>query len=118
MDIEFLRSYCLSKPLATECFPFDDVTLVFKIMGKMFAVIPLDNPEKIVLKCDPDYAIELRERYVGVIEGAFHFNKRYWNQISLLHNVPTSLFKYLIDHSYEEVIAKFPKKDRAILGKG
>ncbi len=107
MNIEEIREYCLAKDMATEEFPFDDVTLVFKVAGKMFALIGTDRPTRLTLKCNPERALELREQYPG-IEPAWHFNKTYWNQhdLSLL---PTVLVKELIDHSYAEVVAKLPK---------
>lgn len=111
MDIESIREYCLAKKGTTEHFPFDDVTLVFKVMGKMFACIGLDDPVCIALKCDPEYAIELREHYSG-IEGAWHFNKKYWNQVSLLGEVKRELILSLIDHSYDEVVKKLTRKQR------
>lgn len=109
MNIETVREYCLSKKATTESFPFDDDSLVFKVMGKMFALIGLGNGNKIALKCDPEYAIELRERYNGV-EEAYHFNKKYWNQVFFDRDVDDSLICQLIDHSYEEVMKKFTKK--------
>lgn len=109
MDIETIRNYCLGKKATTEEFPFDETTLVFKVMGKMYACIALDNPLWISLKCDPEYALDLRERYSG-IEGAFHFNKKYWNQVSLKGDIDGKLIKSLIDHSYEEVLKKFTRK--------
>lgn len=112
MDIESVREYCLSKKGVTETFPFDDVSLVMKVMDKMFALIDLNLAEKISLKCDPEYAIELRDRYNGV-EGAYHFNKKYWNQVFFNRDVDDKLLKELIDHSYEEVLKKFTKKLRA-----
>ena len=66
MDIEQIRAYCLSKPHATEDFPFDETTLVFRVMNKIFASIGLDNVDWFCLKCDPEYAIELREHYTGI----------------------------------------------------
>ena len=112
MNIEILRQYCLTKPFTTEEFPFDDVNLVFKVMNKMFLLLPLDNPDSISVKCDPDYAIELREKYSG-IEGAYHFNKKYWNSISLNHDdISDKLILDLIDHSYEQVVLKLPKLHR------
>lgn len=111
MDIESAREYCLGKVAATEEFPFDDSTLVFKVMGKMFACMPLERPDMLILKCDADRAIELRERY-SAIEAAWHFNKKYWNQhtISALDD---RLMMELIDHSYDEVVKKFirPKRE-------
>ena len=112
MNIEILRQYCLTKPFTTEEFPFDDVNLVFKVMNKMFLLLPLDNPVSISVKCNPDYAIELREKYRG-IEGAYHFNKKYWNSVSLNHdNISDKLILDLIDHSYDQVILKLPKFQR------
>ena len=113
MDIETLRNYCLQKKAVNESFPFDDVSLVFKVMDRMFALINLDHPDLVMLKCQPDYAIDLRDRYHGV-EPAFHFNKRHWNQVTLVSDVPDSLLLHLIDHSYEEVLKKFTKKKRAL----
>ncbi len=112
MNVELVREYCLQKKGVTEDFPFDETTLVIRVMNKMFTLISLDKPDLIVMKCNPEYAIELRERYSG-IEGAFHFNKKYWNQVSLSGDVDDSLIKQLIDHSYEEVIKKFTRKLRA-----
>lgn len=110
MNIEELREYCLSKKGATECFPFDEVTLVFKVMGKMFALIPLDEPElQVALKCDPEKALQLREEYSS-ISPAFHFNKKYWNSVRINPTISSSLLEELINHSYEEVVAKLPRK--------
>ena len=111
MDIESCRAYCLSKPMATEDFPFDESTLVLRVKGKIFACLPLDKPTMVVLKCDPEYAVELRDHYIA-IEGAWHWNKKYWNQISFDGDVQDDLLCDLIDHSYEQVVRKLPKKDR------
>lgn len=112
MDVEIIREYCLSKKGTTESFPFDDTSLVMKVMNKMFALIDLEDANSITLKCDPERAIELREHYSG-IEGAYHFNKKYWNSIYFDRDVDDKLIKELVDHSYEEVIKKFTKKLRA-----
>ena len=112
MDIETAREYCLGKKAAMECLPFDEYSLVMKIMGKMFAVIDLESANKIYLKCNPEYALELRERY-SAIEGAWHFNKKYWNQVFFDRDSDDKLIKHLIDHSLEEVLKKFTKKMRA-----
>lgn len=112
MDIETVREYCLGKKGTEECMPFDDESLVIKVMGKMFILINLNGSNLIALKCNPEYAIELREHHPG-IEGAYHFNKKYWNQVTLDGIVDEKLIKHLIDHSYEEVIKKFTKKLRA-----
>lgn len=111
MNIEDIREYCLQKSHTDEAFPFDDTTLVFRVMGKIFACFDLNNPSLVVLKCAPDYALELREHYDG-IEGAWHWNKKHWNQIHLDRDVPDSLLRTLIDHSYEEVYKKIPRKIR------
>lgn len=111
MDVETAREYCLSKKGVTECFPFDDVSLVMKVMDKMFALIDLEQAQSITLKCDPEKAIELREHYAA-IDGAYHFHKKYWNSVRFDSDVDDKLTKELIDHSYEEVIKKFTKKLR------
>jgi Phosphopantothenoylcysteine synthetase/decarboxylase len=117
MNIEEIRDYCLSKRCVSESFPFDEDNLVFKVIDKMFALVNLENPDYIILKCDSEYAVELREKYNG-IEGAFHFNKKYWNRIYLRGDVNSELVTSLIDHSYEEVIKKFTrKKEKSMKGK-
>lgn len=111
MDVESVREYCLQKKGTEECMPFDDTSLVIKVMGKMFILISLAGDNRICLKCDPERAIELREHY-HAIDGAYHFNKKYWNQVALDSDVDEVLIKKLIDHSYEEVIKKFTRKMR------
>lgn len=111
MNIENIREYCLKKKAVTECFPFDDVNLVFKVVDRMFLLINLEKPTWIYMKCDPERAIELRDQYNG-IEGAYHFNKKYWNQVSLESDVPEHLIRELIDHSYDEVMKKFTRKQK------
>lgn len=112
MNVETAREYSLSKKAATEDMPFGDDFLTIRVMGKMFLCISFNTPDRITMKCDPDYAIELRYHYNGV-EGAWHFNKKYWNQVFLDRDLDDKLIKQLIDHSYDEVIKKFPKKLRA-----
>lgn len=109
MDIETLRAYCLQVPGAGESLPFGPDSLVFKVMGHMFALLPLDGTHKVSVKCAPDYALELRDRYRG-IEPAWHFNKKYWNQIWLDRDVPDDLILSLIDHSVEEVVRRWSRK--------
>ena len=109
MNIEKAREYCLAKKGCEESFPFDEETLVFKVMGKMFAVLMLEKPDMIVLKCDADYAVELREKYIAV-EPAWHFNKKYWNQIHFNSDANDELLYNLIDHSLNEVVKKFTRK--------
>lgn len=112
MDIEKVRNYCLSKPETTESFPFDDVTLVFKVVGKIFAITSLDRqPMSINLKCDPEKAVELRETYTAISPG-YHMNKTHWNTLSLDSSLSSSLVQELIDHSYDMVVATLKKNDR------
>ena len=102
MDIESLRLYCISKRDATECLPFGDDTLVFKVGGKIFALANLDGDPTVNLKCDPALAIELRERYSSVIPG-YHMNKKHWNTIMLDGSIPDKDIFAWIDHSYDLV---------------
>ena len=111
MDIETLRNFCLSKKGTTESFPFDEDTLVFKVMGKMFCLVSLEESDRINLKCDPDKAIELREQYDCVLPG-WHMNKQQWNTVLLDDSVPRMLIFEWIDHSYEQVVLKMSKKLR------
>ncbi len=110
MNIEEIRSYCLEKLHTTEELPFDEVTLVFKVKGKMFALISMDNPDTMNLKCEPEYAVELREQYENQIVPGWHMNKKHWNTVST--SLPSSFLKSLIDHSFDEVVKKLPKKER------
>lgn len=117
MNKEEVRDYCVSLKGVTEHFPFDDVSLVFKVQGKMFALLPLDEPETIVsMKCDPDRAIELREQYEA-INPAYHFNKKHWNSVLTESSLSADVVKELIRHSYELVVAALPKKLREELEK-
>ncbi len=114
MNIEQIREYCLAKKEVIECFPFDEDTLVFKVAGKMFALSALERGNNIVLKCDPERAIQLREKYTE-IQAAWHMNKTHWNQINLNGQVPDALIIELINHSYDLIVAKLPKKIRTEL---
>jgi predicted DNA-binding protein (MmcQ/YjbR family) len=115
MNVEDFRNLCLSKKGVTEEFPFDEVTLVFKVMGKMFALVPLERiPSQVNLKCDPERAIELREQYDGIVMPAYHMSKIHWNTM-YFEQLPAKLIIELTDHSYELVVAKFTKKLRAAL---
>ncbi|HKK74856.1 MAG TPA: MmcQ/YjbR family DNA-binding protein [Saprospiraceae bacterium] len=117
MDFEQLRLYCLSKKGVTEHFPFDEVTLVFKVMGKMFALTGLDETEcKVNLKCDPERAVQLREEYPDIIPG-WHMSKKHWNTVHCERELDMSLLEELVDHSYELVVAGLRKKDRETLEK-
>lgn len=109
MNIEQIRNYCLSQPLATEDSAFGEDIILFRIYHKIFACINLNRPDRIVLKCQPDYAIELRDQYNGICE-AWHWNKKYWNEVLFDTDVPDTLILSLTDHSLQEVLHKLPKK--------
>lgn len=111
MNIETARDYCLSLPLVNEDFPFDETTLVFRIGGKIFAMMDLEKTEWFVLKCAPEYAIELRERYPEIAP-AWHMNKKHWNQLNLFGTLSDDLICSLIRHSYNQVVLKMPRKYR------
>jgi predicted DNA-binding protein (MmcQ/YjbR family) len=114
MHIEQLRNFCIAKKGVTEHFPFDDVTLVFKVMGKMFLLTGLDSWEngdqKMNLKCDPDKAIELRGTYEDITAG-WHMSKKHWNTVALnTGSISDDFSKELINHSYELVVKGLTKK--------
>jgi len=111
MNIEEFREYCLSKPGVTESFPFDEDTLVFKVIGKMFSLTGLKGEFRISLKCDPEKALELRERHSCVIPG-YHMNKNHWNTIIIDGSVSTGLIHEWINHSYDLVVSKLPLKEQ------
>ncbi len=113
MSVEELREYCLSLKGVTEYMPFEkEAYLIFRVLNKWFAVIPLlDQELNISVKCDPEKALELRERYNSV-EPAWHFNKKYWNCITLNGDMDDETVKYWIRHSIDEVVKKLPKKIR------
>jgi len=117
MNIENITHYCLSKKGAIEDFPFDEETLVFKVGGKMFALIPLEKiPLQINLKCEPEKAIELREVYENVQPG-WHMSKKYWNTVTVNGNLRWSELKEWIEHSYDEVVKGLSKKEKEMLKK-
>lgn len=109
MNVEEIRNYCLSLPLATEDFPFDETTLVFRVLGKIFAMIDLEDTQWFVLKCDPELALDLRDRHPE-IKGAWHMNKKYWNQVDIFGALPSVQILQMIDHSYAEVVKKMTAK--------
>jgi predicted DNA-binding protein (MmcQ/YjbR family) len=115
MTFGALRDYCIARPGATESFPFGDSALVFKVEGKMFALLAMEpRPPKISLKCDPHRAVELRERTPAVQPG-YHMNKRHWNTIEADGSLTAAELRELIDHSYDLVVATLPKSARARL---
>jgi predicted DNA-binding protein (MmcQ/YjbR family) len=111
MNIEEIRDYCLSKPGVTESFPFDETTLVFKVMGKMFCLTNLDGEPGLLLKNRPEIVIEMRERYSSVLPG-YHMNKIHWNLVMMDFSVSDSLLKQWVDESYNLVVEGLPRKIR------
>lgn len=109
MDIEQCREYCISKAGVTEEFPFDENTLVFKVMGKMFALCDVNEFKSINLKCDPELAITLREQYEGVNPG-YHMNKKHWNTVEMDGSIDDRLLKEWIDNSYGLIVSSLTKK--------
>ena len=114
MDIETIREYCLSKKGVTESFPFDEVTLVFKVLEKMFLLTNLEGDFTINVKCDPEKAIEYREIYTSVLPG-YHMNKKHWNTIDIDGTISDDMVKNLIDESYDLVVMKLTKKEQTEL---
>jgi len=115
MNIEEFREYCLSKPGTSEDMPFGPNVLVFRVMGKMFALTGLDDPElRVNLKCDPDRVIELREEHPDTILPGYHMNKQHWNTVlgEALHD---DFFRELIDHSYDLIADSLTKTKKAEL---
>jgi predicted DNA-binding protein (MmcQ/YjbR family) len=112
MDLTTFHAYCTAKPGVEETFPFDEQTLVFKVMGKMFALTGLERvPFQMNLKCDPNWAVELREQYPDILEG-WHMSKKHWNTIIGEADIPAALYRKMIDHSYDLVVKGLSKKIR------
>lgn len=108
MNIESFRDFCLTKKGVSEDFPFDEQTLVFKVMGKMFALTDVDYFKSVNLKCDPEQAIELRENYAAIRSG-YHMNKKHWNTVEMDGSLSDLFIQELISHSYELVVEKLPR---------
>ena len=109
MNIEEIRNFCLAKPAVEEALPFGEDTLVYKVAGKMFLLISISEADSVNLKCEPEYAIELREKYDAIKPG-WHMNKKYWNTVELHTGLSSKFIRELINHSYDEVVAGMPKK--------
>lgn len=109
MQLDEILSFCLGLKGTTEHFPFDQRTLVFKVMGKMYALIDVETPDSINLKCDPERAVELRERYASVLPG-YHMSKKHWNTVLLNNELNNKEIQELIVHSYDLVVSSLPKK--------
>lgn len=114
MNLETFRARCLAKKGVTEELPFGDETLVYKVAGKIFALTSLNDFSSINLKCDPENAIELRERYDAVKPG-YHMNKKHWNTILLDGSIPDKLVFTWLDESYDLVVSGLTKKDKSAL---
>lgn len=114
MNIEQFRELCLAFPGATEETPFGPETLVFKVGGKIFALTDLDTFASTNLKCDPERAVEMRERYHGILPG-YHMNKKHWNTVLTDGSVPDALIRELLRHSYALVVASLPRKAQILL---
>jgi predicted DNA-binding protein (MmcQ/YjbR family) len=114
MDIEKVRKSCLKKKGVTEGFPFGDDTLVFKVMNKMFCLLNLVPPCSLNLKCDPETAVELREKYSSVTPG-YHMNKIHWNTVLLDSSIPDKEILSWIDNSYELIVKSLPLKEQTAL---
>ena len=116
MDLEQFREYCLSKPHVTEGTPFGEEVIVFKVGSKIFALASLDEvPARVNLKCDPDRALGLRDRFEEVQPG-YHMNKKHWNTVTIEGAIPPRELRAMIDHSYELVVASLTRKERERLG--
>lgn len=111
MNIEEFRNFCIQKYGVTESLPLDENTLVFKVMGKMFALIDVELFESVNLKCDPEQAIKLRDNYDAVKPG-YHMNKKHWNTIELNGSLSDKEIFHWVNHSYDLVVSKLPKKLR------
>ncbi|NNE27225.1 MAG: MmcQ/YjbR family DNA-binding protein [Saprospiraceae bacterium] len=110
MDIETLRNYCLSKKGCEESFPFDEETLVFKVMGKIFAILPLEyEVPRVNLKADPEQSIIWRELHAQIYPG-WHMNKKHWNTVELETGLEDKFILELVDHSYDKVVEKLTRK--------
>ncbi|MFD1551514.1 MmcQ/YjbR family DNA-binding protein [Putridiphycobacter roseus] len=114
MNIEELDQYCMQKKGVTVSTPFDEVTLVYKVMNKMFALINSDSGTHINLKCDPEYALELRAMHVEIQPG-FHMSKKHWNTVALNESYEDRKVYALIDHSYDLIVKSLTKKLRTEL---
>lgn len=116
MDLESLREFCLSLPAAEESLPFGPETLVFKVCGKMFALVPLDTGDcRVNLKCDPEQAVQLREDHPGVILPGWHMNKVHWNTVHCDAGLSGAMVREMVRRSYDLIVAGLSRKDKTLL---
>ncbi len=107
VDVESIRNHALAKNNVEESFPFGNETLVFKVKGKIFLLLPLDSAQiKMNVKCNPEQAIELREQYPENILPGYHMNKKHWNTIIINNQLKKSFVFTMIDQSYQLVTKK------------
>ena len=116
MTLEEICAMILAYPEAQEDQPFGPGALVYKVRGKMFALVSDSIPPKVSLKCNPVLATMLRDTYPAVTPG-YHLNKQHWNTVVLDDSVPTSEIQEWITHSYDLVVKGLPKRDRQVLGR-
>ncbi len=115
MNVEQFRTYCLAQKGVTEDFPFGESTLCLRVVGKIFAITGLDSERFTVnLKCDPEFAIELREHHIEVQPG-WHMNKKHWNTVDFEGDLDDAMLRSLIDHSYAQVVKSLKKAERILL---
>jgi predicted DNA-binding protein (MmcQ/YjbR family) len=112
VNIEEYTAFCLALPAVDASFPFDEVTMVFKVAGKMFTAANIEPFERVNVKCDPEHALELREQFAGVLPG-YHMNKNHWNTVLMDGSIPDRLIKEWITDSYHLVVKSLTKKQRA-----
>ena len=116
MDIETFRNHCLNKKGVTEDFPFGEDTLCLRVAGKIFALASLDTERlRVNLKCEPEYALELREHHDEVQPG-YHMNKKHWNTVDFEGQLDNQTLRLLVDHSYDQVVKTLKKAERERLG--
>jgi predicted DNA-binding protein (MmcQ/YjbR family) len=108
MHLDKVRNYCLGLPLVTESFPFDESVLVWKVANKMFCLGNIHDFDRINLKCNPEWAQQLREEYPQIVPG-WHMNKTMWNTV-YFDGLSETFIERLILHSFQEVVRKLPKK--------
>ena len=117
MKLEDVEAHCRSQPGASEDYPFNADTLVFRIAGKIFALVShSDERERVTLKCEPELALHLRSQFEGVIPG-YHTNKRHWNTVYLDAGIADDEIQDMIDHAYQRVVAGLSKAQRATLAR-
>ena len=109
MNLDSILNFCAGLKGSVQDFPFDEKTLAMKVQGKIYALMDVEKATYINLKCDPERALDLRERYPAIIPG-FHMNKKHWNSVGITQDIDDSLIQELIVHSYELVVQSLPKK--------